>query len=194
MCTRLRSYLSTSGLLAKRQHDGRDDVGERHPVLLHRLQALFQVESRHRHDRRAEVEAKVHDDDHAVDVKEGKHAEHDVAVADVQDARRLQHVRHQVAVREHHAFRQARGAARVGKHDHLRARVDRDGGRIAVLARAARQTAWRRSASPKTNTSRTSGLTRGVHRLVEAGRHRHQRARAGVLELPAQLGGCVERD
>ena len=170
-------------MFGEAQHDWRNHIGERHSVLLHDLQALLHVESRHRHDRRAHVQAQVHDDHHAVDVKEGQHAQHGVVFVDVQAARRLEDVGHEVVVRQHHALGQAGRPARVRQRDDLSPRVDRDRRRGAAPSeqrRKGRGAVCGTVCLGEHEHLTYSGVASRVAGLVETRRDRDERPRASV--------------
>ena len=64
-----------AGLLGEREYDGRDEVRERHAVVLHHAQELREVEARE-HDRlRAAEEREVRYRHEPVDVEERQHAD-----------------------------------------------------------------------------------------------------------------------
>ena len=103
--------------LGQRQDDRRHEVGLGDPVLLDQAEELLEVEARHQHDGRAPAQHAVHHDAHAVDVEQRQHARERVAGLDGLHRGGLQHVGDEVAVAEHHALGQARGAAGVRQRD-----------------------------------------------------------------------------
>jgi hypothetical protein len=179
-------------LLGQREHERRHHVRVRDPVALQRLQALLEVEAGQRDHGGPAVQGQVHDHDHAVDVEAGQQAEHGVRpLQPVDGAGRLQDVGHQVAVREHDALGQPRGPAGVGQDHHVFARLDGHGGDLAGLEqRGARRGALR--LAEHEHLAHPARLGR-LPRLVQERRHRHQMARARVLELGGQLRRGVGR-
>ena len=127
--------------LGQCEDDRRDEEGLRRAVLLHEAEVALEVEARHRHERRAVAQDGVHDDVQAVDVEQRQDADERVVGGHRLLRRGLQDVRHQVAVGEHYALRQARGAARVGQRDEVvgaGGRVGRGVARVAVEQRPRR--------------------------------------------------------
>ena len=127
--------------LGQGEDDRRDEVGLRGAVLLHEAEEALEVEARHRDERRAVAQDRVHDHGQAVDVEERQDADERVVGGHGLLGGRLQDVGHQVAVGEHHALGQARGPARVGQRDEvvgLGGRLGRRGG-IAVEQRGERR-------------------------------------------------------
>jgi hypothetical protein len=112
--------------LAKRHHDRRRDERTRDAVLLvHRRNCS--------RSKRGSVtivapgpQPAVHHHLHAVDVEERQDRDEGLTVLEVGRRERLGDVGDQVAVGEHHALRQARGARRVGQHHRVVGQVDRD--------------------------------------------------------------------
>jgi hypothetical protein len=107
-------------MLRQREDNRRHEVRPRDFVVLQNLEELLQVEPRHRDDGHALIQAQVQDDQHPVDVIERQHADHALVGLKVHTRpQHLHHVRHEVAVGEHHAFGQPRRAAGVGQHDQV---------------------------------------------------------------------------
>jgi hypothetical protein len=103
--------------LGQREDDRRHEVGLRRAVGLDQLQVALEVEARHRHDGGAVAQDRVHHDVQSVDVEERQDADERVVLRHGLLRGRLQDVGHEIAVAEHHALGQARGAARVGQRD-----------------------------------------------------------------------------
>ncbi len=113
-------------MLGDREDDGWDDVQHRGAMPLHEIEVVLEVELRHDDQRHARPHAHQHDDGEAVDVKERQERDRRVRSVDVvPGVGGLQDVRDEVAMREHHAFRQARRAARIRQRDEI-VRIDRD--------------------------------------------------------------------
>ena len=127
--------------LREREHDRRHDVQHRGAVTLDEIQIAIEIEPRHDDERCARPEAEQHDHDEAVDVEEGQEADERIlAVAQVTGRVDLQNVRDEITVRQHHAFRKSRSAARVRKRDDV-VRVDGNRRRRARLHQEAVE--WR---------------------------------------------------
>ena len=126
-----KSRPATDGCLASAKTTGRDDVQQRGAMSFDEVEIRLELELRHDDQRRARPHAHQRDDGEAVDVKERQERDRRVLTVDVvPGAVGLQDVRDEVAVREHHAFRQARRAARIRQRDEV-VRLDRDARRSA---------------------------------------------------------------
>ena len=113
-------------MLGDREDDGWDDVQQGGAMPLHEIEVVLEVELRHHDQRHARPHAHQHDDGEAVDVKERQERDRRIRSVDVvPGVGGLQDVRDEVAMREHHAFRQARRAARIRQRDEV-VRIDRD--------------------------------------------------------------------
>ena len=119
-------------MLRKPHDDRRSEEKPRDAVLLDGLQERLQLEPGHGDDRRAPVEAHVHDHGHSVDVEERENGDQLLLASDVEHGAGLHKVGDEVAVGEHHALREARCSARVGQHDEVLGGVDRGCRRLPV--------------------------------------------------------------
>ena len=82
-------------------------------MTLHQRQVLDHVEARHDHLSRAEADRSGHQQIQGIDVEERQDIEEYVVASHRDTGEELLLIRGQVAVREHHALREARGAAGV---------------------------------------------------------------------------------
>ena len=113
-------------VLGERQHDGRHHIHIRDAMILQRFEKQFKFELGQGHDGGSLHQRAAQNDHHAVDVKEGQDA--DDGIVGGQHGHRRMHltqIRHQIAMRQHHALRDARRAAGVRQHAHIGGRVDR---------------------------------------------------------------------
>ena len=118
-------------MLGERDGDRRHDVREPDRPVLEHAQEGLEIEARHRDARGAPQQAQVHHHDHAVDMEEGQHANQRPDLGGL-DGIDLYEVGEQVAMRQHHAFRQAGGARRVRQHDDVVGRIDGHRRRVGV--------------------------------------------------------------
>ena len=179
-------------VLGEGEHERWRDVGERRSVLLRERQVLLEVEARHRHDGRPIAEGHVHDHRLPVAVEERQDAHDDVLRPKRPDRGCLQHVGHEVAMREHDTLGKARRAARVRERDDVLGSVDLQGRRVFVR-REERGERRRALGLAEDEDLLHLGLTRCRERALEERRDREQEARAGVPELEGELVHRVER-
>ncbi len=79
-------------------------------MLIHQFKEQLQIKARHGYDACALGQEQVHQNRHAIDVKERQEGNCGVMRFDPRDHRRLIHIRHQIAMGQHHAFGPPRGA------------------------------------------------------------------------------------
>ena len=120
-------------MLSQRDGDGRRDVEVGAAEVLDDGEELDQVEPRHRDEGGALAQREIEQDRHPVDVEERQHGQDAIRGIQVHVRHALGHVRHEVAVAEHHALGDAGRARRVREDGDVRRRVERDLGRRALL-------------------------------------------------------------
>ncbi len=138
------------------------------------------------------MKRQVHDHGHPVDVVEGHHSEHPLAFAQMEALFGLANVGHQVAVRQHHAFRHAGGAARVGQRHQVLRRVDVDGEFISRVRAELAERCGTRSIAEDENLF-DGRVFHGFGRPIHEGGHCQQEAGTGILQLIGQLARGVQR-
>ena len=195
-----KSRPATARMLRERDDDRRHDVQHRRSMTRHEIEIRLELEPRHDDERRARPNAHEHDDGQAVDMKERQERDRrvlavDVVAGDVD----LQDVRDEVAVRQHHAFRQPRRAARVRQRDEV-VRRDRDPRRSAArrgqrLERDERDGALRGRAAGRVERHDVLDGRAGDRLNPGRGqrRRREQHARGRVLELLREVVLRVHR-
>ena len=121
------------GLLCHRQHNWRGHVANGHVIVLHGLQELREIEARQNDDGGPSCQPQAQNHRESVDVEEGQHTNGRIRLGNHFHRRELADVRHQIAVRQHDAFRDASGAAGIGQRHHILAQIDVHQRRFAVV-------------------------------------------------------------
>ena len=111
-------------MLGQGEHQRRHDEGARDAILLQQPEKRLQLELGQRHERGAVPQAQVQDDLHPIDMEERQHGDDAILLRDVKHWGGLDQVRHEVAMRQHHALRESGGATRVRQHGEIKGRVD----------------------------------------------------------------------
>src|SRR5678815_763842 len=111
-------------MLCQAKYDRGNEVGQTHIVILGRLQKGLHLKPRQQHDRCACVESHVQDHHQAIDMEEGQYADQCVGFEEIIKSLHLLEICHQVAVREHHAFRQSCRPARIWESHEVICRID----------------------------------------------------------------------
>ena len=177
-------------MFAERNHDWRHDVRARDWPVLQHLQEHFEIELRHRDDRRRAHEAMHQDDHHPVDVKERQHAEQRRHL-DVFDRLDLIQLRDDVAMGEHHALRQAGRPGRVGQHHEIVGRIDLHRRRILV-DHDGRERRQPRHLVDRDQLDRFFRFRDRRLRLVREARDREENRDAAIGQLERQLFGSAD--
>src|SRR5207237_8725494 len=120
------------GILGQLQHDWRHNVRERYAILLNQAEKLFQIESWHRHNRRAQMQTHIEHDHESVNVKERQHTKERIVAMKVVEPIHLAHIRHQIVVSEHYALWQTGCAARIRQRYQVFSRINRHRWDIAI--------------------------------------------------------------
>jgi hypothetical protein len=177
------------------QHDRRDQEAQVHPMPLHQRQEAFELEARHRHDRRAGPQRGQEDAAQPVAVGEGQEGEDRIRFGQRKQPLQLDHLGDEVAMGEHHAFRQSGRPAGIQECDQILVRTD-----VYLLERRLLDQQdlerGRPGALPNdeylTQTRRL--LRRHAHLFQHAGVG-DEKAGLRVPQLPGQLGaGCQRAD
>ena len=142
----------------------------------------LQLESRHRHQGRPLPQGEVHHHLHPIDMEEREHRDDAICAADAVRGRRLNQVGDEIAVRQHHALGESRGAARVWQYGDVPGRID-----VRVRDRRVRLE-QHGEGDPTASLSDDEDVLdpdlRGRRRrAVQERRHRDQEASPGVAQL-----------
>ena len=176
--------------IGKHQHDGRDHERVRHPVVLDGVEHHREFEVWREHQGSAMVQSTVKEPG-SIKVGEGSGTEDDVVTGDAKRGATLRDIGHKTAMGDHHALRQPRRPARIGKqHDLLHVdRHLRHDSRIRQQVRKTRRA--RRLANHERLADR--GRVPGRLRLVEQRRRCQQVAGPGVGKLRRKLAARCQR-
>src|SRR5260370_39664360 len=107
-------------------------MGQGYELPFNQTKKLFELQAGHGEDRRAQVQTHVKHDNQAVNMEKRQDAQQGVVLMKVSQTVHLAHVRDQVVVREHHTFRQTRGAAGIWQRYQIFKRIDLNARHIAV--------------------------------------------------------------
>ena len=182
--------------LQEGQNQRRHDRQIRDAVLLCRREKLLEIETWHRDDGGAVREPELQDDHHAINVEQREHRQNPIALLESVErlgSVDLAEVRHHIAVRQHHAFRQSRRPARVREHDDVFGRCDRDRwrvrGRVEQFVKRPHAIGFAAEHVERLDAGGRSSFLR----FVQTRRRRDHQPRPAVFQLLGQFGGCTQR-
>ena len=182
--------------LQEGQHQRRHDRQIRDAVLLCRREKLLEIETWHRDDGGAVREPELQDDHHAINVEQREHRQNPIALLESVErlgAVDLAEVRHHIAVRQHHAFRQSRRPARVREHDDVFGRCDRDRwrvrGRVEQFVKRPHAIGFAAEHVERLDAGGRSSFLR----FVQIRQRRDHQPRPAVFQLLGQFGCCTQR-
>ena len=177
-------------VLAKREHDRRHQMRQRHAVVLKQLEEGLEFKTRRRHDGGALIEAHVQDDDQTVNVEERQDADQRVVLSEVVETFHLAHVGHQIVVSEHDTFGKSGGATRIGQRYQILTRIDVNLRKLPVALQQRGEglrTVCADSSLVKDKQLFNVGFARRGGSLLQKLRHGNQKPRARIFQLMRDL-------
>ena len=119
--------------LGQSKHDRRHQRQEGHLVFLDQLEEFLHVKPRHTHHGCATCQSKLHDHDHAVDMKKRQHCQNGLILAHsffCLETLDLTEIGHQIVVGEHYTLGQACRTAGIRQDNQIVTGIDIDTRRV----------------------------------------------------------------